>query len=111
MAKPKRKRPPAAKKALDYKKQRRGFSEYSKALRGGKWRRNKRRPAQQAVRQAERVAVGAPSAEELADPGFDPGVIARPKIGKWGAIALADWVPKQKARRVPAITQRKARRR
>lgn len=93
------KRSPAAKKALDYQKQRRGFSEYSKALRGGKWRRNKRRPAQQAQRQAERHAVAGHSIDALADPGFDPGVIARLQIRTWGATSLGEWVPQQRARR------------
>lgn len=99
MAKVKRSRSPGAKKVLDYKKQRRGFSEYSKALRGGKWRRNKRRPAQQSQRQAERRAVSGHSIDVLADPGFDPGAIRRPHIGKWGAATLGEWVrAKQTAR-------------
>jgi hypothetical protein len=93
------KRSPGEKKALDYKKQRRGFSEYSKALRGGKWRRNKRRPAQQSLRQAERRAVSGHSIDQLADPGFDPGAIRRPSVRKWGAKSLGEWVPQQLARR------------
>ena len=102
-AKAKAKRSPAAKKALDYAKQRRGFSEYSKALRHGKWRKTKRRPAQQSLRQAERRAVSGRAIDQLADPGFDPGEMRRPKIGKWGAASLGDWVRAKKAARLRRI--------
>lgn len=110
--KPKRKRSPAARKQLDYKKQRRGFSEYKHALRRGKWRRNKRRPAQQSERQAGRAAVATPAVAELRDPGFDPGAITRPKITKWGAAQLGQWVRNQKrsrAERIGGKVRRKAR--
>jgi hypothetical protein len=110
--KAKRKRSPAAKKQLDYKKQRRGFSEYAHALRHGKWRRNKRRPAQQVERQTGRIAIATRASAELRDPGFDPGAIARPTVRKWGAAALGDWVPRQqrvRAERVGAKKRRKVR--
>lgn len=110
--KPRRKRSPAADKRLDYQKQRRGFTEYAHALRHGKWRRTKRRPAQKTARQAERRAVANPAAAELRDPAFDPGSIARPKIRKWGAASLGDWVPRQRrarAERAGGKARRKAR--
>jgi hypothetical protein len=94
-----RKKSPQEKKNLDSEKQRRGFSEYAHSLRHGKWRKNKRRPAQQHERQAERLAVMRPS-EELADPGFDPGPIVRPQIVKFGATRLGVWIEKKKADRI-----------
>ena len=93
-----RERSPQHEKQRDAEKQRRGFSEYAHAMRHGKWRRTKRRPAQKTERQNERQAVFA-SKEALTDVGFDPGPIVRPKIGKWGATPLGDWILKQKARR------------
>ena len=97
---PKRKRSPAANKQLDYAKQSRGFTEYKHALRHGKWRTTKRRPAQQVVRQAERIAVGTRSASDLRDPGFDQGPLARPPLRKWGATPLGQWVRNQQRARV-----------
>lgn len=90
---------PPRRKQLDYQKQRRGFSEYHHSLRHGKWRRNKRRPAQQSERQAERIALATRASFELRDPGFDAGVIVRPRIGKWGAATLGEWVTRQTRRR------------
>lgn len=103
-------RRPAAKKQRDYKKQSRGFSKYKHSLRGGKWRRTKRRPAQQAERQAERRAVATRSDAELRDVGFDPGAIERQVIAKWGATPLGEWMQHQKRVRV-AREGGKARRR
>jgi hypothetical protein len=96
----KRRRSPREKKKLDAKKQRRGFSEYAHAMRHGKWRKNKRRPAQQSERQAERTALSGLGQETLADPGFDPGVIRRPTIGtKWTGAALGEWIEIKKSDR------------
>jgi hypothetical protein len=100
---------PREKKLLDFARQRRGFSEYAHALRHGKWRKNTRRPAQKVVRQAERVALSAPAYEALKDIGFDLGSIARPRIAKWTASSLGDWITKQKAGR-EARAERNARR-
>ena len=110
--KAKRKRSPAAEKQLDYKKQRRGFSEYAHALRHGKWRRTKRRPAQRVERQAERIAVATRTSAELRDPGFDAGTVRRPRISKWIGPALGEWVTRQKlarAGRAGGKARRKAR--
>jgi hypothetical protein len=95
----KRRRSPREKKKLDKKKQRRGFSEYAHALRHGKWRKKKRRPAQKSERQAERVAVSGFTVETLADPGFDPGAIRRPTISRWVGPPLGEWIEDKKADR------------
>jgi hypothetical protein len=94
-----RKRSPGDDKRLDYEKQQRGFSEYKHSLRHGKWRKGKRRPAQQKERQAERRAVSAASPVELSDPGFDPGAIVRPKVRKWAPVPLGEWVEQQTKKR------------
>jgi hypothetical protein len=93
----KRRRTPKEKKQLDARKQRRGYAEYHHALRHGKWRKNKRRPAQQSERQAERAAVSDLTGDP-ADPGFDPGVIRRPTIGRWPNKSLGEWIEQRKER-------------
>lgn len=95
----KRRRSPKEKKQLDKRKQRRGFSEYAHAMRHGKWRRNKRRPAQQRERQAERLALSGLGKDTVSDPGFDPGVIRRPEIGRWVGPPLGEWIVEKKIHR------------
>ncbi|SRR6266540_261800 len=98
-----RKKSPQEKKTLDAEMQHRGFSEYAHALRHGKWRKKKRRPAQKSERQAERLAVSTQPEKTLLDPGFDPGAIVRPKIDKWGATPLGEWINKKKADRAARV--------
>src|SRR3954465_2773529 len=105
-----RKKSPQEKKKSDTKKQRRGFSEYAHALRHGKWRKKKRRPAQKSERQAERRAISTRAGESVSDPGFDPGLIVRPTITKWGATSLAEWIATKKAGREARIGGKKRRR-
>jgi hypothetical protein len=106
----KRRKSPQEKKKLDAQKQRRGFSEYAHALRHGKWRKKKRRPAQKSERQAERVAVSSPSGDACTDPDFDPGLLRRPSIDKWGATPLAEWIQRKKAARLARAGGKKRRR-
>jgi hypothetical protein len=106
----KRMRSPEREKQLDYAKQQRGFAEYTQTLRHGKWRKNKRRPAQQRERQAGRIALGTAAPAALRDAGFDPGQIQRPRIAKWGPTPLGSWVESRQPGRVARALENSQRR-
>lgn len=90
-------RDPEREKAADYARQRRGFAEYAHALRHGKWRRTKRRPAEHGLR----GKVKARLAQALdADPTeADVGDLRREPIQRWGNASLREWVDTRRRRR------------